>query len=45
VGAVSRADLLAQLAANRQRIYAVHIPFPGIGRIEQSDQSFTWVRE
>jgi glyoxylase-like metal-dependent hydrolase (beta-lactamase superfamily II) len=45
VGAASRADLLAQLAANRQRIYAVHFPFPGIGRIERRDRSFTWVPE
>jgi hypothetical protein len=41
----SRAALIAQSAANGQRIYAVHFPFPGIGKIEKSGDGFVWVAE
>jgi glyoxylase-like metal-dependent hydrolase (beta-lactamase superfamily II) len=44
-GAASRASLLADLAASGQRIYAVHFPFPGLGRIEKRDEGFAWVAE
>lgn len=44
-GAASRASLLADLAASGQRIYAVHFPFPGLGRIEKRDEGFAWVEE
>jgi glyoxylase-like metal-dependent hydrolase (beta-lactamase superfamily II) len=41
----SRAALLADIAAKRQRIYAVHFPFPGIGTIERKGDGFVWVAE
>jgi len=41
----SRAALLAQAAATGQRIYAVHFPFPGLGRIEKHGENFAWVAE
>jgi glyoxylase-like metal-dependent hydrolase (beta-lactamase superfamily II) len=41
----SRADLIAQSAANGQRVYAVHFPFPGIGRFEKRGEGFAWVGE
>lgn len=44
-GAASRASLLADLAASGQRIYAVHFPFPGVGRIEKREEGFAWVAE
>lgn len=44
-GAASRASLLAELATSGQRIYAVHFPFPGVGRIEKRDEGFAWVAE
>ncbi|MFO7325218.1 MAG: MBL fold metallo-hydrolase [Pseudomonadota bacterium] len=44
-GAASRAALLEELAAGNQRIYAVHFPFPGLGRIQKGDAGFTWVPE
>lgn len=44
-GAASRASLLAEVAASGQRIYAVHFPFPGLGRIEQRGESYAWVAE
>ena len=43
--AASRSALLAQNAANGQRLYAVHFPFPGIGKIEHRDGGFVWVPE
>ena len=45
VGAASRAALLEQLATSNQRVYAVHFPFPGLGRIEKRDAGFVWVAE
>ena len=39
----SRAEVLASSADSGQRIYAIHFPFPAIGRFERRDQSFVWV--
>lgn len=41
----SRADLIAESAASGQRIYAVHFPFPGIGKFEKKDDHYVWVAE
>jgi glyoxylase-like metal-dependent hydrolase (beta-lactamase superfamily II) len=41
----SRADLIASSAANGQRIYAVHFPFPGVGKFEKRDSGIVWVGE
>lgn len=41
----SRKALLTRSAETEQRIYAVHFPFPGLGRIERSDDGFVWVSE
>lgn len=41
----SRKALLARAADSGQRIYAVHFPFPGLGKIERRDQGFVWVAE
>jgi glyoxylase-like metal-dependent hydrolase (beta-lactamase superfamily II) len=43
--AVSRAAVLEQSAASGQRIYAVHFPYPGLGKIEKRDGGFVWVAE
>ncbi len=43
--AKSRAALISESAANGQRIYAVHFPYPGIGRIEKRADGFVWVAE
>lgn len=45
VGAASRAALIAQLAASQQRVYAVHFPFPGLGKFEKKGDSAVWVAE
>jgi glyoxylase-like metal-dependent hydrolase (beta-lactamase superfamily II) len=43
--AASRAALLSQLAADGQRIYAVHFPFPGLGKIEKKGDALAWASE
>jgi glyoxylase-like metal-dependent hydrolase (beta-lactamase superfamily II) len=43
--AASRAALLAELASSGQRVFAVHFPFPGIGKIEKRDEGFVWIAE
>lgn len=41
----SRRALLQRAAEGNLRIYAVHFPFPGLGRIKAKDSSFVWVPE
>jgi glyoxylase-like metal-dependent hydrolase (beta-lactamase superfamily II) len=43
--AASRRALLERAAASGQRLYGVHLPFPGIGKIEKRDGGFAWVPE
>jgi glyoxylase-like metal-dependent hydrolase (beta-lactamase superfamily II) len=44
-GAASRSALVSDLAKSGARVYAVHFPFPGIGKIEQRGEEFVWVAE
>jgi len=44
-GAATRQSLLAELATSGQRVYAVHFPFPGLGRFEKRGEGFVWVPE
>jgi glyoxylase-like metal-dependent hydrolase (beta-lactamase superfamily II) len=44
-GAKSRAALIADSAAKAQRLYAVHFPFPGIGKIEKKGDGYVWAAE
>lgn len=39
----SRAELLARSAESGQRIYAVHFPYPSVGKIEKRDDGYVWV--
>jgi glyoxylase-like metal-dependent hydrolase (beta-lactamase superfamily II) len=41
----SRRTLLQRAADQDLRIYAVHFPFPGLGRIRGEGESFVWVPE
>ncbi|HET9473715.1 MAG TPA: MBL fold metallo-hydrolase, partial [Steroidobacteraceae bacterium] len=41
----SRGVLIAQSAASGKRIYAVHFPFPGIGKFESRGHGEVWVAE
>ncbi len=43
--AASRKALIESSAASGQRIYAVHFPFPGVGRIEKRGATYAWVAE
>jgi glyoxylase-like metal-dependent hydrolase (beta-lactamase superfamily II) len=40
-----RRALLQQAADESTRVYAVHFPFPGLGRFEARGDSFAWVPE
>ena len=42
-GKASRETLLAQLAADRERVFAPHFPFPGTGRIVSAGRGYAWV--
>ena len=44
-GAKSRAKLIADSAANGQRLFSPHFPFPGIGKFEKKDDAYAWVAE
>lgn len=41
----SRMALIKELAASGQRVYAVHFPFPGLGKFEQRGEGAVWVPE
>jgi glyoxylase-like metal-dependent hydrolase (beta-lactamase superfamily II) len=41
----SRADLLARSADGGQRIYAIHFPYPSVGKFERRGDGFVWVAE
>ena len=43
--AASRKALVESSVASGQRIYAVHFPFPGVGRIEKRGDTYAWVAE
>lgn len=44
-GVKTRAALIPRLAASGQRIYAVHFPFPGLGKFEKRGDATAWVAE
>lgn len=41
----AREALLAELAESGEQIYAYHFPFPGVGHIETSDDSFVYLED
>jgi glyoxylase-like metal-dependent hydrolase (beta-lactamase superfamily II) len=41
----SRKALLSESAANGRRLYAVHFPFPGLGKVQRKGDGFVWVKE
>lgn len=41
----SRKAVLAQAADSGQRVFAVHFPFPGLGKFQRNGDSFVWVAE
>ena len=41
----SRNEVLAQSAASGQRIYAVHFPFPNVGKFEKRGEGYVWIPE
>jgi len=45
VGAASRVALVDELAKSGERVFAVHFPFPGIGKIQKQGDTAVWVAE
>ncbi len=45
VAEASRRALLERAASENLRLYAVHFPYPGLGRIERRADDFVWVAE
>ncbi len=45
VGAKNRSDVLATSAQSGQRIYAVHFPYPGLGKFERRGEGYAWIAE
>jgi glyoxylase-like metal-dependent hydrolase (beta-lactamase superfamily II) len=41
--AASRVEFVARVAASGQLLYAVHFPFPGVGKIVKKDGVYSWV--
>lgn len=41
----SRRELIERSAASSERIYAVHFPFPGLGKFSASGEGFVWTPE
>ncbi len=41
----SRKELIETNAASGQRIYAVHFPFPGLGKFSHEGERFVWSKE
>jgi glyoxylase-like metal-dependent hydrolase (beta-lactamase superfamily II) len=39
----SRSNLLGDLAQSGQLVYAVHFPFPGLGKIQRQGDGYVWV--
>jgi glyoxylase-like metal-dependent hydrolase (beta-lactamase superfamily II) len=45
VGQKNRLDVLSKSAESGQRIYAVHFPYPGVGKFERRGEGYVWVPE
>jgi len=45
VGAASRVALVDELAKSGERVFAVHFPFPGVGKIQKQGDVASWVAE
>lgn len=45
VAQASRKALIESSAAAGQRVYAVHFPWPGLGKFEKKGETFVWVAE
>ena len=45
VGVASRVALVDQLAKSGERVFAVHFPFPGLGKIQKQGDTNVWVAE
>ena len=44
-GVATRQDILKRGATEPLRLYGVHFPFPGLGRIERRGEGYVWIAE
>lgn len=44
-GQKNRLDVISRSAESGQRIYAVHFPYPGVGKFERRGEGYVWVPE
>lgn len=44
-GQKNRTDVITKSAESGQRIYAVHFPYPGVGKFERRGDGFVWAPE
>lgn len=44
-GVATRQDILKRGATEQLRLYGVHFPFPGLGRIERRGEGYVWIAE
>ena len=44
-GQKNRLDVISKSAESGQRIYAVHFPYPGVGKFERRGEGYVWVPE
>ena len=45
VATASRVALIKELAGSGERVFAVHFPFPGLGKMEQRGEGAAWTPE
>ena len=45
LAAVTRKEVLRTLAENKKKVFAYHLPWPGIGHVRPEGEGFEWVAE
>lgn len=45
LAAATRAQVLANLAAGKTKVFAYHLPWPGIGHVRSKGQAYEWIME
>ena len=43
--ATTRGQVLATLAGSKKKVFAYHLPWPGIGHVRRNGEGYEWVAE
>jgi len=43
--AVTRRNILEELAENRKLVFSYHLPWPGLGHVRKKDKGYKWVQK